>query len=131
MEGVRSELLVHRWSLCVVVNGKRNHRGIRVAPRVAVRWATVMSTETSSLGRETPTERAARPTEPRTYEVRTYLLREGRIVAAVSRPLPVGKVGFSAQLAGWADNDGPLYGLGAILMALLVGWAGGAVMRRI
>jgi len=72
MEGVRSELLVHRWSLCVVVNGKRNHRGIRVAPRVAVRWATVMSTETSSLGRETPTERAARPTEPRTYEVRTY-----------------------------------------------------------
>lgn len=65
------------------------------------------------------------------YEVRTYLLREGRIVAAVSRPLPVGKVGFSAQLAGWADNEGPLYGLGAIFMALLVGWAGGAVMRRI
>ena len=66
-----------------------------------------------------------------TYEVRTYLLREGSIVAAVSRPLPVGKVGFSAQLAGWADNEGPLYGLGAIFMALLVGWAGGAVMRRI
>jgi uncharacterized protein (TIGR02186 family) len=66
-----------------------------------------------------------------TYEVRTYLLREGRIVAAVSRPLPVGKVGFSAQLAGWADNDGPLYGLGAIFMALLVGWVGGTVMRRI
>ncbi|MBY0320628.1 MAG: TIGR02186 family protein [Reyranella sp.] len=65
------------------------------------------------------------------YEVRTYLLREGKIVAAVSRPLPVGKVGFSAQLAGWADNDGPLYGLGAIAMALLVGWIGGAVMRRI
>jgi len=66
-----------------------------------------------------------------TYEVRTYLLREGRIVAAVSRPLPVGKVGFSAQLAGWADNEGPLYGLGAIFMALFVGWIGGAVMRRI
>jgi uncharacterized protein (TIGR02186 family) len=65
------------------------------------------------------------------YEVRTYLLREGKIVAAVSRPLPVGKVGFSAQLAGWADNDGPLYGLGAIIMALLVGWIGGSVMRRV
>jgi len=65
------------------------------------------------------------------YDVRTYLLRDGKIVAAVSRPLPVGKVGFSAQLAGWADNDGPLYGLGAIFMALLLGWAGGAVMRRI
>jgi len=65
------------------------------------------------------------------YEIRTYLLREGKIVAAVSRPLPVGKVGFNAQLAGWADNEGPLYGLGAIVMALLVGWIGGAVMRRI
>lgn len=66
-----------------------------------------------------------------TYEVRTYVLREGRIVAAVSRPLPVGKVGFSAQLAGWADNEGPLYGVGAIIMALFVGWLGGVVMRRI
>jgi uncharacterized protein (TIGR02186 family) len=65
------------------------------------------------------------------YEVRTYLLREGKIVAAVSRPLPVGKVGFSAQLAGWASNDGPLYGLGAILLALFAGWIGGAIVRRL
>jgi len=64
------------------------------------------------------------------YEVRTYLLRDGRIVAAVSRPLPVGKVGFNAQLAGWAAHDGPLYGLAAILLAVSVGWLGGAVMRR-
>jgi hypothetical protein len=49
----------------------------------------------------------------------------------VSRPLPVGKVGFSAQLAGWADRDGELYGLGAIFMALLMGWVGGTVMRRV
>lgn len=65
------------------------------------------------------------------YEIRTYLVRDGKIVAAVSRPLPVGKVGFSAQLAGWADDEGALYGLGAILMALFVGWLGGAIMRRI
>ena len=57
------------------------------------------------------------------YEVTAYLLREGRIVAAVSRPLPVGKVGFSAQLAGWAGHEGALYGLGAIVMALLDGLA--------
>lgn len=66
-----------------------------------------------------------------TYEVRAYLLRQGKIVAAISRPLPVGKVGFSAQLAGWAAHDGALYGLGAILMALLAGYLGGAVMRRL
>ncbi len=65
------------------------------------------------------------------YDVRTYLLREGRIVAAVSRPLPVAKAGFNAQLAGWANREGELYGLGAIVMALLVGWIGGAVMRRL
>jgi len=65
------------------------------------------------------------------YEVRAYLLREGRITAAVSRPLPVGKVGFSAELAGWAAQDGELYGLSAIALALLAGWFGGAVMRRI
>ncbi len=65
------------------------------------------------------------------YEVRAYLLRDGKIVAAVSRPLPVGKVGFSAKLAGWADDEGPWYGLGAILMALFVGWLGGAIMRRL
>ena len=65
------------------------------------------------------------------YEVKAYLLREGKIVAAVSRPLPVGKVGFSAQLAGWASHDGALYGVGAIVMALFVGWLGGAVMRRL
>jgi uncharacterized protein (TIGR02186 family) len=65
------------------------------------------------------------------YEVRAYLLREGKIVAAVSRPLPVGKVGFSAQIAGWAGDDGALYGLAAILMALSVGWLGGTIMRRL
>jgi uncharacterized protein (TIGR02186 family) len=65
------------------------------------------------------------------YEVRAYLLREGRIVAAVSRPLPVGKEGFSAQLAGWADQDGALYGLAAVAMALMVGWLGGTIMRRV
>lgn len=65
------------------------------------------------------------------YDVRAYLLREGKIVAAVSRPLPVSKVGFNAQLAGWAGREGELYGLGAIVMALLVGWIGGTVMRRL
>ena len=65
------------------------------------------------------------------YEIRTYLLRDGKIVAAVSRPLPVGKVGFSAQLAGWAVHERALYGLGAILMALIAGWIGGAIMRRL
>jgi uncharacterized protein (TIGR02186 family) len=66
-----------------------------------------------------------------TYDVRAYLLRNGRIVASVSRPLPVAKIGFSADLAGWSRHEGSFYGMGAIAMALLVGWLGGAVMRRL
>jgi uncharacterized protein (TIGR02186 family) len=65
------------------------------------------------------------------YDVRTYLLRDGKIITAVSRPLPVGKVGFSAQLAGWSVEQGPLYGLAAVAMALVLGWLGGAVLRRL
>jgi uncharacterized protein (TIGR02186 family) len=65
------------------------------------------------------------------YDVRAYLLREGKIVAAVSRPLPVGKVGFNAELAGWSRDQGAFYGMAAIAMALLVGWVGGTVMRRL
>jgi uncharacterized protein (TIGR02186 family) len=65
------------------------------------------------------------------YDIRAYLLREGKIVTAVSRPLPVGKVGFSADLAVWSRDQGALYGMGAIAMALLVGWVGGTVMRRL
>jgi Putative transmembrane protein (Alph_Pro_TM) len=49
----------------------------------------------------------------------------------VSPPSPTSKVGFSAELAGWAAQDGELYGLSAIALALLAGWFGGAVMRRI
>ncbi len=65
------------------------------------------------------------------YSVRAYLLRDGRIAAAVSRPLAVAKVGFNAELADWSRHDGLLYGIGAIAMALLVGWLGGTVMRRL
>ena len=65
------------------------------------------------------------------YDVRAYLLRDGKIVAAVSRPLPVGKVGFNADMAGWAANEGALYGLAAVFMAVFVGWLGGTIMRRL
>ena len=65
------------------------------------------------------------------YDVRAYLLRDGKITAAVSRPLPVGKVGFNAELAGWSRDESALYGMAAIAMALLVGWVGGTVMRRL
>ncbi|SKA10710.1 conserved hypothetical protein [Enhydrobacter aerosaccus] len=65
------------------------------------------------------------------YSVRAYLIRDGRIAATVSHPLPVAKVGFSADLAAWSHQEGAFYGMGAIAMALLVGWVGGTIMRRL
>jgi uncharacterized protein (TIGR02186 family) len=64
------------------------------------------------------------------YDIRAYLVRDGQIVAAVSRPLVVSKAGFSARVSEWARGEAPLYALGAILFALGIGWAGGALMRR-
>jgi uncharacterized protein (TIGR02186 family) len=65
-----------------------------------------------------------------TYEVRTYQVHEGRITSTVTRPLPVHKTGFSARVYNFAQTEGPAYGLLAIIMALFIGWAGAALVRR-
>ncbi len=65
------------------------------------------------------------------YDVRAYLLREGKIVAAVSRPCRSARSASVPSWPGGRARTGTLYGLGAIVMALAVGWLGGAVMRRL
>jgi uncharacterized protein (TIGR02186 family) len=65
-----------------------------------------------------------------TYEIRTYQVREGHITSTVTRPLTVAKTGFSARVYNFARNEGLLYGLFAIVVAVFAGWAGAAVTRR-
>jgi uncharacterized protein (TIGR02186 family) len=65
------------------------------------------------------------------YEITAYVLRDGQPVTAVSKPLIVSKAGFSAEISEWARDEAPLYGGFAIAMALLVGWATGALARRL
>lgn len=65
------------------------------------------------------------------YEITAYVLRDGQPVTAVSKPLIVSKAGFSADISEWARDEAPMYGGFAIAMALLVGWATGAVARRL
>lgn len=65
------------------------------------------------------------------YEVRAYIFRDGQAVAAVSRPLVVSKAGFSARVSEAAHEIAPVYGAGAIALALAIGWLAGVVARRI
>jgi len=65
-----------------------------------------------------------------TYLVEAYLFRGGVAVAAQTLPLVVNKIGFEAAIYNFAQNQGPLYGLAAIAVALLAGWLAHLIFRR-
>ncbi|MCW5745431.1 MAG: TIGR02186 family protein [Alphaproteobacteria bacterium] len=65
------------------------------------------------------------------YEVRAYVFRDGQVVSAVSRPLVVSKAGFSARIFEWSRELAPIYGVVAIVLALVIGWLAGTLTRRI
>ena len=64
------------------------------------------------------------------YQVQVYLLRDGRVVSARSRGLDVERVGAEAEIYDFAHQSAPLYGLIAILVALMAGWAAHLAFRK-
>jgi uncharacterized protein (TIGR02186 family) len=64
------------------------------------------------------------------YTVETYYLRDGRVVGAQTTPLIVGKVGIEAELHDFAYQSATLYGLVAIVIALVAGWIAHSVFHR-
>jgi uncharacterized protein (TIGR02186 family) len=64
------------------------------------------------------------------YQVETYLLRDGQVVSAQTTPLIVSKVGVEATLTRFATEYAAVYGLVAIIVALLAGWGGYALFRK-
>lgn len=65
-----------------------------------------------------------------TYQVQAYLLREGAVVSAQTSPLIVGKVGAEAEIYDFAHNQSALYGVIAILIALVAGWLAHVAFRK-
>lgn len=65
-----------------------------------------------------------------TFLVDAYIFRDGIAVAAQTIPLVVSKVGFEADIYTFAHRQSALYGVGAILVALLAGWIAHIVFRR-
>ncbi len=65
-----------------------------------------------------------------TYLVDAYLFQDGIAVAAQTLPLVVSKVGFEAEVYNFAHKQGALYGVGAIVIALIAGWIAHLLFRR-
>ena len=55
------------------------------------------------------------------YQVHVFLLRDGRVVSAQTTPLRVDKVGVEAEVFDFAHKQSALYGVVAILVALMAG----------
>jgi len=65
------------------------------------------------------------------YTAETFLVQDGRVLAAATRDITVRKSGFERSIA-LAARDWPIfYGLTAILIAVAMGWAAGTIARRI
>ena len=65
-----------------------------------------------------------------TYQVEVFLLQDGRVVSAQTTPLNVSKIGAEAEIYDFAHQSAPLYGLIAILVALMAGWAAHLAFRK-
>ena len=67
---------------------------------------------------------------PGRYVARTYIFRDGDVVAERSDHFLVHKTGFERFLGLAAVQQPLLYGIAAVILALFTGWLGGVVFRR-
>ena len=65
------------------------------------------------------------------YTAETFLVQDGRVVAAAVRDITIRKSGFERFMAVAAERWSFLYGLTAILLAVGMGWTAGAIARRL
>lgn len=64
------------------------------------------------------------------YTAETFLIRDGRVLAAAVRPIEIRKAGFERFVASAADRTPVLYGLVVVALSVLFGWGAGAIWRR-
>jgi uncharacterized protein (TIGR02186 family) len=65
-----------------------------------------------------------------TYTAETFLVSDGKVIAAATREIEIGKSGFERFVALAATRHGFLYGLAAVLLSLGLGWAAAMAFRR-
>ena len=67
---------------------------------------------------------------PGDYTVTAYAVRDGKVIEKISKPIDVKQVGIVQTLSKMAKNNGALYGLLSIAMALGAGFGVGLVFRK-
>ncbi len=65
------------------------------------------------------------------YTAETFLIQDGRVVAAAVRKIEIDKSGFERFVAAAAQQWSLAYGLVAVALSLLLGWIAGVAFRRI
>ena len=64
------------------------------------------------------------------YTAETFLIRDGRVIAAAVRDIRIEKLGFERFVATAAERWSLAYGLVAVAISLLLGWGASAIFRR-
>ena len=64
------------------------------------------------------------------YTAETFLIQDGRVLAAAVREVRIEKLGFERFVANAAEQWSFAYGIVAVLLSLLLGWGGSLVFRR-
>ena len=65
-----------------------------------------------------------------TYTAETFLVDDGKVIAAATKEIEIGKSGFERWVALMARRQAFLYGLASVMLSLGLGWAAAAVFRR-
>lgn len=64
------------------------------------------------------------------YKVSAFLFKDGKLLEQSSVPFEVIHDGVSAELRRFATNNGLLYGLAGVAMAILAGWLATVLLKR-
>ena len=64
------------------------------------------------------------------YNIEIYLVENDTVISFQSIPIYVNKVGFNSQIAEFAKNQRVLYGLSAIIIAILIGFSINYIFNR-
>ncbi len=64
------------------------------------------------------------------YNAQIFLIRHGKVIATTERSIAIGKSGFERAVYVAAQEHSLTYGLLAVALALVAGWAAGQVTRR-
>jgi len=65
-----------------------------------------------------------------TYTAETFLIRDGRVIAGAAREIRIEKLGFEGFVALAAERWSLTYGIVAVALSLLLGWAASALFQR-